>query len=500
MKLYIRILILFILLVFFSTQVFAFEEDFDKVTRLERVEAFQSEATRSETRALGYKHIPEYGLKSRKNLDINSPAFFGYLDIIFEADSKIDDIIRYRPQDPAAFETYEESRWTIVNTLKLNVLTMARPDVEAKVSAVARLETMDIEDNKRPETAQKTSIKDMYLDETYVKLFLPNSELQAGLLTFNWALVEEHSPIDKMNPENLYRYNTVLRDERKLPVPAASFHFEEELYSFDAFFGLYRRGNRDPDHDSEWLPNNLKESLIWQGRGLTTIIDDRPEYALKNNISGGRLIRHGNKYLAGLSYINTWDYDNQYIGSDYRVLTGENIPLFTHINNEKTSIVGLFAESSWNEIEVRGEFSFYEKAFYKDKYKSPDADDNLLQKKKIAYVFEAAHNFDESSRLLIQYMHDYIINWDDSVDYPESDLRVYYHLIRELQSKNLTFDLRFTQNFTFDEFYFRPRIIWKLGNITSTFGADFLWGESKSRGWGQFDDNDQVSIKFRYNF
>ena len=330
MKLYIRILIFFISLVFLASQVFAFEEDFDKVTRLERVEAFQSESTRAETRALGFKNLSRVGLNSRKDPEINSPSFFGYFDIIFEADSKIDDIIRYRPQDPTAFELYEESRWTILNTLKLNVLTMARPDVEAKVSAIARLETMDIEDNKRPETAQKTSLKDMYLDETYVKMFLSNSELQAGLLNFNWGLVEEHSPIDMINPENMYRYNTVLKEERKLPVPAAKFHFEEELYSFDAFFGLYRRGNRDPDHDSEWLPKNVKEALIWQGRGLTTIIDERPDYSLKNNISGGRLIRHGDKYLAGLSYVNSWEYDNQYIGSEYRVLTGENIPL-SHI-------------------------------------------------------------------------------------------------------------------------------------------------------------------------
>lgn len=498
MKLRYRVLLFILIFVCTPSFCFPFEEDFEKIQRLERVNTFNSENTRDETRSLGFKEVTRNGLKNTQNTE--SPSIFGYFDMVFEADSKVDDIIRYRPQDPAASDIYEESRWTLLNTLKLNVLTMARPDVEAKISALARLETMDIEDNKRPETAQKTSIKDMYLDESYVRIFLPNSEFQAGLLNFDWGTVEENSPLDRINPENMFRYMTVLKPERKLPVPAASFHFAEELYSFDAFFGLYRRGNRDPDHDSEWLPANLKNVLIWQGRNLTTILDERPEYTLKNNISGGRLIRHGEKYLAGLSYVNSWDYDNQYIGSDYRVLTGENIPLFTHIINKPVSIVGIFAESSWNEIELRADFSFYEKAYYRDKYKSPLEDDNLYPKKKIAYVLEAAHNFDESSRLLLQYMHDYIINWDDTVDFPESEQRVYIHLIHELKSKSLTFDLRFIQNYTFDEFYFRPRVIWKLGNIVSEFGADFLWGETKSRGFGQFDDNDQFLMKFRYNF
>jgi len=233
--------------------------------------------------------------------------------------------------------------------------------------------------------------------------------------------------------------------------------------------------------------------------------DILPEYSVRNFEYGLKL----NTFLLGtdLSFIYLKARTDQPVMKKEMIITPTmdisiNLtpmhPWFTFYGTNFSRPFGMFV--------FRGEGGYYQKRYYDTMDQSAMANKFLIEKPFLQGMIGIDYQLTSEINIAVQGIQERIMDYDEAIISDEISTLGSLMLNAAFVNETVTPILLTLYNFTNESYLTRFSVDWKYtDSFTITLGADFLGGglEANSSGqfdFGQFDKNDNVYLKLKYNF
>lgn len=306
-----------------------------------------------------------------------------------------------------------------------------------------------------------------------------------GKQAIRWGKSDEVNPTDNFTPEIWNEFLNFDRADRKLPVPMAKIdYFFKEFYGLEFIWLPYYVPSRIAIADSDWEPYTLR---YYHALGVP-VNEKRPAENLTHPVAALRLKRNGINWDWTVSY--AYHYDE--LPAAY--LTPVGVDLKT--NREHT--VGSSFATNVGKVGVRGEGAY----IIHDTFATyaPTDSDLVVRKDNLQIVLGADYTFKNDIYANVQYLltwiphHTpdmYMSQWDNSVIYTAS--RKFYHDLLKLGISGRIY-------FTAYDLYIKSYGEYDVSDaVKVTLAWERFYGRLINN-FGQYRDNEQISLKVKYSF
>lgn len=361
---------------------------------------------------------------------------------------------------------------------------------------------------------------DIKIHEAFYRYAGNSVKVTAGKQIIRWGKTDQISPVDTLNPEDMREFIIPEYEDRKIPVWMADiiFHFTDfsvegvyipvfensEIDYFGSDWAIFSHTKNDindssiPDIHKAYFNNIQVHETAPHDHGLNG------EYAFK--ISGTT-----NGWDIGATYHYAWEdfpYFKSFPVKNINVngsITEESLvssldnALFTMEKIEtkylRTSITGLFFETTISDFGFRGEAAWQNKESFLTSSLTSVTSPTLF------YIIGADYTSPTEWYINLQAAHRHIFNHDPSTLYFKKDT---FSLLGEI-SKDLYFTwlkaaLHYNITLNDNEYYLSPRLKYTyITNLTLLLGANIFEGRQTSF-IGRFDQDDQFFIDLKYLF
>ena len=167
-------------------------------------------------------------------------------------------------------------------------------------------------------------------------------------------------------------------------------------------------------------------------------------------------------------------------------------PWFTFYGTNFSKPIGMFV--------IRGEGGYYPKRFFDTMDQNTMADGFLIEKPFLQGMIGVDYQLTGEINVAVQGIQERILNYNESIMSDEVTTLGSLMLNASFANETIAPMLLTLYNFSNDSFLSRIMVDWKYSDsFTITIGTDVLGGESDSV-FGQFDKNDNVYLKLKFNF
>jgi hypothetical protein len=342
---------------------------------------------------------------------------------------------------------------------------------------------------------------------SYFNLSGARYNLRVGNQVVKWGKSDEIGPIDVINPEDFRDGFIRTRSERKVPIPMVNMDLFEGVYKLQGLF----------------IPFFYKSDLDMKGRDWALFDHFQQEigsFGVDNRDYPNTLENSG----AGVRFsgtISNLDYAFDYLHirdslpsvSSLMVPAGFPLPVsssatikdlarFAQMTDQpvvlkyvRQDIVGFEFETTWKALGLRGEAAYTNpRSFITDELSN-------VEKSVFQYVLGADYRGPESFYVNLQFSQAIILDYDDRIlFFDEVTNSVYGTVTKGILDENVELGLRGYYNFTNEDFFCNPNIVFKYWqNLNLELGVEFVGGPSDTALW-VYRDNDEFYGILRWFF
>lgn len=482
--------------------------------------------------SLGYKVIDDAQYRSSFDLEDYSQGLHGFIASEYDVD----------------FTDYEnwfrESNKSILNRIRISYgkrIILNEVDVDTFISVDGRTNIYDVDykifrDNR------------FDLHELWLKWLHTDLNVSVGRQFFQLGIVDGDRPTDIINPQDYYKWLVPDQKDRKIPVWSVQASYYVNPFSDIQLIWLpvYEK-SRAASNNTDWLTYEQQKVEYYRAHPNmpATINEITPDDKIDDSTFALRLntrTPEEGDIDYGVSLFYGWYYDPVYQKSDY-VLTGtENIPeKITILHPKRKSLLFDFDTSFFydmvdgnrGKLGIRGEFAVDFNKTFSRRYIQTNIS-NLTERTYIESAIELDHSFDDSKTYMnFQLRNEFIADHDEFIEEPMSSWRVRYHFIQDMsyllnsleklnrkawnwistshgprrpkepsyKAGTLHFNSIFDYSFTLNEYMVQS---WLWYKINSEFrvetGINYFGGDTNTDRYSQFDDNDEMFIKIKYEY
>ncbi|MDP8257231.1 MAG: hypothetical protein P9M14_15910 [Candidatus Alcyoniella australis] len=373
----------------------------------------------------------------------------------------------------------------------------------------------------QPIDAQQGEQTDVRLREAYGMYLSKYFAVAAGRRIYQWGDAYEYNPIDVVNPDDLSSFFTYDKSERKIGV----WMLEGDLFLGPArlevvWIPLFEpdRIPSDPDQ-SIWVPHQLRiiNTLATDfDFYIEELPEKRPEPTLNNSEVAARL---------GLS-LRGWDiYAVAFDGFDdfptYRIdtyasklLSGDFLQLQRVY--QRVNVYGLSVSTGVGGVGLRFEGSFTTPKWYL--YELPVDVDNADLNYETAWAFlnfvgkdyrtrkatvdgiVAADYMWESGRVVAQYFHLQILDYEPRLFDAEMESGTILNVEQAFLEDMLAFSVSGFYNFAHGDWLLHPGVDYLFTDDFALQLSAYIMGGEEDTRFGEFDKNDMLVLRAKYNF
>jgi hypothetical protein len=487
---------------------------------------------KQEYSGLGYKVIDDAPYLTSFELEDYSQGLHGFISSEFNVD--IRDYENW----------FRESNKTILNKIHIAYgkrIILNNIDVETYISVDGRTNIYDVNyqifrDNR------------FDLHEFWGKWLHSDLNFSFGRQMFNLGVVDGDRPTDIINPQDYFKWLVADRKDRKIPVWSMQAKYYINPYSDIQLIWLpFYESSRKASNNTDWLTYEQQKVEYYRALKDTpaTIEEITPDDKIKDSSFALRLTAktpEESDIDYGLSLFYGWQYDPLYQKSDYVLNKSEDVPRKITILHPRrkallfdwsTAYFYEMADGKKGKLGLRGETAFdFNKPFSRRFIESNHI--NLTERTFIESVFEIDHSFEENMLYMnFQIRNEFIPDHDEFIENPMAAWRVRYHLIQDLsdlgnklmdlnkktwnwlslskparrkapaffQPGTIHFNSIFDYNFTLNEYMVQSWMWFKAReNLKIETGVNYFGGNTNTHRYSQFDDNDELFLKLKYEY
>ncbi|MFP3928423.1 MAG: DUF1302 family protein [Desulfobacteraceae bacterium] len=343
--------------------------------------------------------------------------------------------------------------------------------------------------------------------EFYIRRSWDWLEITLGNQIVRWGKIDQVSPLDIVNPEDLRDGFAQTREERKLPIPMVDLKLFKGMYKFEAVFIPFFQESKLDLIGRDWAMFHHYDRQV----GPFEIVEKDLPNDLSHSEYGFRFSGTFKKLDYALSYFRTRE-DTPSIGTiaappGFRVpdpsratlmglaRTANDLSQPVTLDYKRQHVYGLEFETTWGEFGIRGDFAYIHERYFLDHRL------RRTSRPVFHYALGVDYNRPGSYYVNIQFSQQIVRHYESTLLFADEVTNaVNGTLTKDLWDGKLELGLRYLYNFTQDDYYLNPSVTleyWR--NITLELGLDILGGPEEST-LGVFEDNDEAYCIFEYHF
>jgi hypothetical protein len=337
---------------------------------------------------------------------------------------------------------------------------------------------------------------DLELREFYVETKIADTYVTVGKQQIVWGQADGLKILDVVNPQDFREF--ILNDFEDSRIPLWAFNVEIPIQEF--VFQLVWLPDPSyhelPERDSAYaftvpefaprVPPGVRLDL----RGV-----DRPRRILRDSDAGARVSTFWRGWDLTLNYL----YYYEDIPVPYRKLSlAAGGPVLTVTPEyQRTHLMGGTFSNAFGDLTVRGEIGYSTDRYFATI--DPKEPDGVVQTGELAYVL--GFDWYGFSDTMLSFQLFQTLLADDEPGLIRDDLETVITLLARRESMNarLIFEVIWLQGLNHADGLVRPKVTYELSDtLIFKVGLDLFYG-SKYGVFGQFDQNDRVSVSLEWS-
>lgn len=329
--------------------------------------------------------------------------------------------------------------------------------------------------------------------EVYLNFSRGNLGLRIGKQIFAWGKADEINPTDNLNPHDFYEFAVSEREERKIPVWALKAEYYLGAYKVEGIWVPYFEEMDSADRETDWQ--------TWPQRGLKSLQaipgfrleEKEPPDNARSSTVAFKLSQSSSAWDGSVSYLYGWDFE------PFARLGGRPFPLQIRLRNSRIHVLGTDFSVPYRQVVLKGEAAYFLGSHFATELNARDRDrvvtrDALFYALGVEYLWRGKTYLNSQLVQLVIPHHDR--EMEDEQVYSMATFLVQDHFWED----TLWVKLRIGYDITDRGYYLQPRVSYDLRQGWSLiWGADIFGGKGDRTLFGQFDRNDQVFLKLRYD-
>lgn len=439
---------------------------------------------------------------------------------------------------------FRESRKSILNRYRISYgkrISINGEDVDSHLSVDGRTNVYDV-------NYQLFRDNRFDLHEAWFKWLRGRYNISFGRQLFDWGMVDGDRPTDALNPQDYYKWLVPWHKERKVPVWSIAANVFINPYNDIEFVWIpvFER-TREAANETDWLTED--QQRVERFRAMTdipvVIEEPTPDGDLQQSSLAVRYRSATPEETDtdfSMGFLMGWHYEPLLLETDFVLRGSEDVPTLIRLLHERRKLLTF----DWNtayvydvpggekgKLGIRGETAYeIGKPFSRRYYSSKTSP--VINKDFIESVLEIDHRFDDESLYMnFQLRSEFVVGHDEFVKVPELAFRARYHLIQDLSvifgelatfsdetlrwlrtgelrtgrkirgipPGRLSLNMLMDYSFTLADYMARAWVVYKMTHSTTVqLGVNYFGGNTEKDRFSQFNDNDEVFLKARYDY
>ncbi|MBC8526710.1 MAG: hypothetical protein H8D22_07615 [Candidatus Cloacimonetes bacterium] len=327
------------------------------------------------------------------------------------------------------------------------------------------------------------------LREAFIDYFADNWDVRIGRQLIIWGKADGLAITDIISPKDYTEFIAQDFDDIRLPVDALKWRLLFEQANIEFLWLPVFKPAILPSPDLPWAfkfeyPQNFQ-----------VIFEEpiEPDLTLKNSEVGGKL----SFYLHGIDFAFSSFYTWDDLPTIHKTIsTGDTIVIHYYPEHHRLTFIGVEFSRPLGDFILRGEG-----AFYKDKYFEP-ADilsESLFKKNSLDWLLGIDWTPGNYWMITAQLADDFILNYNNAIKNDEHTMLATLHISKKFLRQTLELSAMGYYGINDKDFFVRTGVDYALTDELHILSGIDIFGGNKGI-FGQFDNNDEVWIKAKYNF
>lgn len=341
-----------------------------------------------------------------------------------------------------------------------------------------------------------TNNLDIDLKQIYFDIFFSNFDLRIGKQQIIWGKADGVFITDVISPRNLSEFILPDFDEVRIGLNSVKLDYYLDNSTVEAVWIPSFVPTIAPDKNSIWAPK-MKTFPVMPTFNETENVENEianSEMAIKYSYLGSSI-----DFELMSAYM--WD-DNPAmhivptIDEQTMHLTGITITPKYH----RLPLVGAsFGKSIFGAV-IRMEGAYYFDKRFSATFQNPQnfQKDGLFQKDYANYLIGYDHNW-FGVNVSFQFIQEYILDYEENISKDEFTNTMTFFASKTFINETLEFSIFSYLGLNDEDMLLRPKVSYDFTDgFNILFGSDIFIGDKGN--FGQYDDNDMVYLKIRYDF
>jgi len=339
---------------------------------------------------------------------------------------------------------------------------------------------------------------DISLRQLYFDIASDNFDLRIGKQQIIWGKADGVFITDIISPRDLSQFILPEFEEVRIGVNSIKFDYYLDNSTIEAVWIPIFQGTIAPDNNSIWAPKMASFPI-------NPTINDTEE--VENNLAGSEAALKysylGSAVDIELMTAYMWD-DNpaMHIYPQVDPNTGQPVAINITPKYHRLPLVGAsFGKSLFGAV-IRGEGAYYfGKQFSAGSISAPQdfPEEGLLEKDYTNYLIGYDHNW-LGVNVSLQFIQEYILDYEEIIGNDEFSSTATFLASKTFLNETLELSIFSYFGINNEDMLLRPKISYDFADgFNILFGYDIFIGDEEGN-FGQYDDNDMVYFKVRYDF
>lgn len=333
---------------------------------------------------------------------------------------------------------------------------------------------------------------DINLRQAYFDIYYDNFDLRIGKQQIIWGKADGVFITDVISPRDLTEFILPEFEEIRIGTNAVKLNYYLGNSTVEAVWLPTFQPTITPDQNSIWFPK-MDIYLIPVTFGASEEIEQKlseSEAALKYSYLGSAI---------DFELMTAYLWDDSPVMHVYPVgidsLSGQFDGLFIQPKHHRVPLVGASFGKSVLGAVLRGEAAYY---FDKNLAAENFTVNGVREKDYINYLIGYDHNW-FGVNVSMQFVQEYILDYEEDIVNDEYQSTSTFLASKTYMNETLELSLFSYYGINDEDALLRPKLSYDLSDgFNILLGADIFVGEQGS--FGQYDDNDMVYVKVRYDF
>ena len=327
--------------------------------------------------------------------------------------------------------------------------------------------------------------------EFYVDILLDNMEFRLGKQQVVWGEAIGLRITDVVNPQDYREF--ILDDfiDSRIPIWMAKANVFINDWNIELLWIPVFEPDREalPGSDWVWTFNDIDAP----GTTIREFNPEEPENEFVNSEAGIRISGLAGGWNLSASYLYVWD-DSVTRHVEFNPMT---YTLDVTQKYHRLPHWGFTFANAFGSFVPRGEFSFAQGKQYNTADDS--AEEGLVQRDYLYYMLGSDYSLSNAT-VTLQWVQKIVMDYDEDIYEPGIQTNYSLWIQANLINETLKPELLAIFNPVDEGWLVRPKIAYEITDaVTVTAGADILSGPTRSF-FGQFEENDRVYARCKYNF